>query len=304
MTNELSAILKEIEFGPPDDKLKAIGKLSSMKGIPLDTVQPVLENIALKTSDDSPLKFFAIATLAILGDQRDVIVNALMSYLGGEAFENDKGELIRFPWLHNKEKDFPEGMKHMGYLLSSSTQLATLEALSHIKGNEQVANKLKEVLQVLTKEDWRTVVIYTLGAIGNSTSIPILEYYRDNRPASLDGNAARIALEHFGKADFFEIAHIHRDSKSTKSGCFIATAVYETEDAPEVWLLRRFRDEVLLMHNIGKKAVSYYYQFSPYVAMLISKSEFAKTIIRTLFLKPLICLINTRKGKESNEGKP
>lgn len=81
-----------------------------------------------------------------------------------------------------------------------------------------------------------------------------------------------------------------------KSGCFLATAVYGNEDSPEVEIFRRFRDEVLLSYSIGRRVISLYYRFSPYVAKLIGKSAFAKLVIRIVFLKPIIRLIDARKG--------
>ena len=42
-------------------------------------------------------------------------------------------------------------------------------------------------------------------------------------------------------------------------GCFVATAVYGNPDAPQVQALRDFRDEVLMQHPLGRRAVNFYY---------------------------------------------
>ena len=42
-------------------------------------------------------------------------------------------------------------------------------------------------------------------------------------------------------------------------GCFVATAVYESPDSPEVQVLRQFRDEVLNPNPIGRRLVDFYY---------------------------------------------
>ena len=34
-----------------------------------------------------------------------------------------------------------------------------------------------------------------------------------------------------------------------KNGCYIATCVYENYDCPQVWTLRRFRDETLKIYG-------------------------------------------------------
>lgn len=46
-------------------------------------------------------------------------------------------------------------------------------------------------------------------------------------------------------------------------GCYIATSVYGDYDAPQVLVLRRFRDDVLLKRHIGRLLVSMYYLWSP-----------------------------------------
>lgn len=85
------------------------------------------------------------------------------------------------------------------------------------------------------------------------------------------------------------------DAPTSKSGCFIATAVYGASDAPEVMVFRHFRDEILLSSTTGRKLVSLYYLFSPYAARLIGKSIIAKSVIREVFFKPVIWLINSRR---------
>ncbi|MBI3756151.1 MAG: hypothetical protein HY265_08335 [Deltaproteobacteria bacterium] len=89
---------------------------------------------------------------------------------------------------------------------------------------------------------------------------------------------------------------------ATKSGCFIATAVYGATDAPEVMIFRGFRDDVLLEYSIGRKIISFYYLFSPYAAKLIGKSVFAKSLVRIMIFKPAMWLISYGKSKLTERG--
>ncbi|WP_421721573.1 CFI-box-CTERM domain-containing protein [Acidithiobacillus sulfuriphilus] len=57
-----------------------------------------------------------------------------------------------------------------------------------------------------------------------------------------------------------------RGRRNRNSPCFIATVVYGDSLAPEVFALRRFRDEFLMPYRLGKFAVWYYYRFSPPIA--------------------------------------
>lgn len=49
----------------------------------------------------------------------------------------------------------------------------------------------------------------------------------------------------------------------SNSGCYIATMVYGSYDAPEVMVLRRFRDDTLSHSKAGRAFIRWYYSWSP-----------------------------------------
>ena len=68
-------------------------------------------------------------------------------------------------------------------------------------------------------------------------------------------------------------------SGSSSDGCYIATAVYGSYDCPDVWTLRRFRDEVLRASVLGRLFIRGYYAVSPGLAKhLGSKPLFQKPV--------------------------
>lgn len=75
---------------------------------------------------------------------------------------------------------------------------------------------------------------------------------------------------------------------TSKSGCFIATACYGDYNAPEVLILRRYRDEYLLTNWLGTLFVKFYYAVSPSLAKHIEKTTLIKRIIRNNFLRPIV----------------
>ena len=63
-----------------------------------------------------------------------------------------------------------------------------------------------------------------------------------------------------------------KSTKSTRSGgCYIATCVYESYDCPEVWVLRRYRDNKLALTWYGKLFIKLYYKTSPILVRAFGK---------------------------------
>lgn len=77
-------------------------------------------------------------------------------------------------------------------------------------------------------------------------------------------------------------------------GCFIATACYGDYNSKEVLLLREFRDIKLLSTFFGRIFVKFYYLVSPFLASIISKSDFMKKIVRQILLDPILNYLTKR----------
>ncbi len=76
----------------------------------------------------------------------------------------------------------------------------------------------------------------------------------------------------------------------SKGACYVATAVYGSYDCPQVWVLRRFRDEVLLPMYCGRLFVKTYYAASPILLKHFGNNNIFKTFCITvldLFIKHL-----------------
>ena len=71
-------------------------------------------------------------------------------------------------------------------------------------------------------------------------------------------------------------------------GCFIATACYGDYDAPEVKMLRNYRDEKLLHTRSGRIFVKFYYFISPSIARQLDKSDSIKRFVRSQLLNRIL----------------
>jgi tetratricopeptide (TPR) repeat protein len=78
------------------------------------------------------------------------------------------------------------------------------------------------------------------------------------------------------------------EQQSNSSGCFVATACFGDYDAPEVLVLRQYRDNTLLHTYWGRFFVKFYYFVSPPIARQIEKSDRVKTFMRRHLLNPII----------------
>lgn len=58
-----------------------------------------------------------------------------------------------------------------------------------------------------------------------------------------------------------------------KKGCYIATCVYGSYDCPNVWTLRRFRDEYLDKSIFGRLFIKCYYATSPFLVKTFGKTK-------------------------------
>lgn len=82
------------------------------------------------------------------------------------------------------------------------------------------------------------------------------------------------------------------------SGCYIATCVYGSYDCPEVWVLRRFRDNVLAENIIGRLFIKFYYAVSPRLVNKFGQNN----LVRNIWQKPLdilVSLLCTRGFKDT-----
>ena len=66
-----------------------------------------------------------------------------------------------------------------------------------------------------------------------------------------------------------------------QKACYIATCVYGSYDCPEVWVLRRYRDNKLAKNCFGRAFIKLYYFISPKIVKLFGNTKWFRKMWRT-----------------------
>lgn len=87
------------------------------------------------------------------------------------------------------------------------------------------------------------------------------------------------------------------NKKQSSVGCYIATCVYGSYDCPEVWTLRRFRDNKLSSNLCGRLFIRTYYAISPKLVKWFGNKKWFKKIWKFYLDRLVVKLSN--KGFEN-----
>lgn len=153
---------------------------------------------------------------------------------------------------------------------------------------------------------------YGTSPLGSETEVLQLTFYVS--PSALAGKTVSIQLQNLkvsnGEKDaapiFIHLQNINvsNGAKDTavktiswdtgaddtpSGGCYVATAVYGSYDCPEVWTLRRYRDETLAKTWYGRAFIHTYYAISPTLVKWFGDTAWFKTLWR----KPLDRMVET-----------
>ena len=85
-----------------------------------------------------------------------------------------------------------------------------------------------------------------------------------------------------GRLHFSNLAHEEGTLTNADNvgGCYVATAVYGAYDCPQVWTLRRFRDDTLAVTWYGRAFIKAYYAVSPNVVKWFGHTQWFKKLWR------------------------
>ena len=111
---------------------------------------------------------------------------------------------------------------------------------------------------------------------GHGASYPInIQPGRDDLVFDVSYTLKGINIEQTGGTPISPVA------KKTKSGgCYVATCVYGSYDCPQVWTLRRYRDDTLASTWYGRTFIRTYYAVSPTLVAWFGHTDWFKKLWR------------------------
>ena len=217
--------------------------------------------------------------------------------------------------LEEAQKAIREGIDVNERCIHNSNFIATPLILAAIGNNHKVITALADAgADLNAKMIWgrqrehHTTALMFAAALGRNEAVIAL----------LDAGAnARNALNHdihfsaelmllkviAGAKDYDSVpnelsAEVQRRLKEASSGfCYVATCVYGSYDCPEVWTLRRFRDNTLDQSLPGRAFIYAYYAISPSIIKLFGNTRWFSKLCKPI-LNKLVAKLH-EKGVES-----
>lgn len=130
-----------------------------------------------------------------------------------------------------------------------------------------ILKKIDNVDGKLSSDD----LIKITQAIERGDKITAVKIVRDST-----GMELAVAKDYLDKN--FDTSSTNSSSTATTGGCYIATCVYGSYDCPQVWTLRRYRDDTLASTWYGRAFIRTYYALSPTIVKWFGNTKWFKKI--------------------------
>jgi hypothetical protein len=78
------------------------------------------------------------------------------------------------------------------------------------------------------------------------------------------------------------LKELYNNKSSDKKGCYIATMIYGSYEAPQVLILREFRDTVLDKSTLGRLFIRFYYKVSPSIVKRLKNQNNVNLFIKSI----------------------
>lgn len=180
--------------------------------------------------------------------------------------------------------------------LSGVGRVLQLRELPCRADEQRIESQIRETEEVFTLSDGVVEGRWVAFSILSQDQTPFLNFTPPE-----ERRVYAVATQSFD--DFFELQD-ELGGNEDGGFCFVATAAYGSYAHPVVWILRQFRDHVLLPLPGGSALVDLYYRTSPPIAQAIRRSPALAAGVRValvglviaLALAPILVVILLRRG--------
>ncbi len=219
------------------------------------------------TSVTIPSSVTSIGILAFVGLANIEVDSSNPCYSGkdGVLYNKDMTELIQYC---NSRKSFvvPDSVTGIGigaFYFAKLEKVYFNDTIAEIDVSAFGVCPISDVYYSGSETDWSKVTIY-----GENDPL---------KNAKMHYNVKSVP------ADFYDDGGGSDDGGGGSSGgggCYVATCVYGSYDCPEVWTLRRFRDETLAQTWCGRAFIHTYYAISPTLVKWFGDTNWFKNMWR------------------------
>ena len=251
----------------------------------------VCQSCGTKYSVEEARKMMASGTINVEGTVKVDNSAFVEKYLSNarRALSKDDWEEVE-KYYNMVEQNSPNNMEAVFFSSFGKTMLSLTED-EYFK-REQKFNVLNNSISVIndyyevTKEDKEKVLRQISDAIQKMFTTTFVY-----NPSAFGGTGSKswnVDLMNSVRSAFLtelrQIQEVHKDeafiqelidkhSKPISAGCYIATAVYGSYDCPQVWTLRRYRDDTLATRWFGRCFIHIYYAISPTLVRWFGKNK-------------------------------
>lgn len=257
----------------------------------------VCQSCGLKYSAEEAKKMMVEGTVEVQGTVKVDNSAFVEKYLANARRAYDKLDWEEVEKYYNMvEQNAPSNMEAVFFSAFGKTMLSFSDS-DYYKRQQKftVLNKSISVINdyyEVTNEDKETVLRRISDAITKMYSVTYV--YNTQAGTSVGGDAWQVHLMNSAKDAFLtelkQIAEKHSDAyiqelidnisviNVKEGGCYVATCVYGSYDCPQVWTLRRYRDNTLASTWYGRTFIRTYYAISPTIVKWFGNTQWFKKL--------------------------
>ncbi len=180
-----------------------------------------------------------------------------------EQISNDVFGMARGSYVYNQRKN--------GYGIVTWTDKQETVSLFNSLGIEFI-NSLQHIADKYSEEEKQERKYYYELALKHAEFI--LQNGKPKSPENIQNGIMKFHKE----INEIDPSHVVPEEapQAPSQGCYVATAVYGSYDCPEVWTLRRYRDNTLAETWYGRAFIRTYYAISPTLVRWFGNTEWFK----------------------------